>query len=307
MAHCESSQSSRDEPCCRLSRRCRVCLGCGLLVLIVCAVVLLVALTRSPTRTREPLAWNGTGTTQNLFAIVLGRCYAYTQLLRPGLRSEDCPKILDAFKSAFISKNPCNITQQDYRPLVDLVNQTVPCNKSLFWSKSKELAHQYARVQGKMFTLEDTLLGYLADDLTWCGDPGSVEPNYQSCPHWNECLNHTGSVFWKVISKKFAESACGVVQVMLNGSLSKPFRKSSIFGNMELFNLDPRKVHTFQAWVMHDIGGNSSDSCSSPSLTELEAIVTERNITFTCQNNYRPARLVQCVKNIEHSSCASKI
>ncbi|EHB08334.1 ADP-ribosyl cyclase 1 [Heterocephalus glaber] len=287
MARCEFSQLSRDEPCCPLSRRGRLCLGLALLVLILSAAVLLVALTRSPTPTPEALAWNGTGSTRNLFAIVLGRHIAEYTSQVPAQRHLACPKILDAFKSAFISKNPCDIMKEDYQPLVDLVNQTVPCNKSLFWSKSKELAHQYSWVQGGMFTLEDTLLGYLADDLTWCGDPSSVEPNYQSCPRWNECLNHTGSVFWKVISQKFAESACGVVQVMLNGSLSKPFHKSSTFGSVELFSLDPRKVHTLQAWVMHDIRGNYSDSCSGPSIRELESIVNKRNITFTCQNNYR--------------------
>ncbi|XP_005402578.1 PREDICTED: ADP-ribosyl cyclase/cyclic ADP-ribose hydrolase 1 [Chinchilla lanigera] len=307
MANYEFSPMPRDERCCRLSRRSRVCLCLGLLVLVACAVVLAAALTWSRAQTPEPLAWNGAGTTRNLLELVLGRCYSYTQLVRLDLRSKDCPKILDAFKNAFISKNPCNITKEDYEPLLDLVNQTVPCNKSLFWSKSKDLAHQYTRVQGEMFTLEDTLLGYLADDLTWCGDPGSAELNHQSCPHWNECLSNPGSVFWKVISQKFAESACGVVQVMLNGSLSEPFRKSSTFGSVEVFNLDPRKVHTLQAWVMHDIGGISSDSCSSASINELKSIVTERNMTFTCQNNYRPVRFIQCVKNPEHPSCTSEI
>ena len=35
------------------------------------------------------------------------------------------------------------------------------------------MAHQYTKVQREMFTLEDTLLGYIADDLSWCGDAGS--------------------------------------------------------------------------------------------------------------------------------------
>lgn len=29
----------------------------------------------------------------------------------------------------------------------------------------------------------------------------------------------------------------------------------STFGRVEIFNLNPKKVHTLQAWVMHDIGG----------------------------------------------------
>ena len=33
--------------------------------------------------------------------------------------------------------------------------------------------HEYAWVQRELFTLENTLLGYMADGLRWCGDPGS--------------------------------------------------------------------------------------------------------------------------------------
>ncbi|XP_023579681.1 ADP-ribosyl cyclase/cyclic ADP-ribose hydrolase 1 [Octodon degus] len=234
-------------------------------------------------------------------------CHHPSQLVLPDLRSKDCPKILDTFKNAFIAKNACDITKEDYEPLLHLADQTVPCNKTLFWSKSKELAHQFTRVQSGLFTLEDTLLGYLGDDLTWCGDARSAELNHQSCPHWHECPSNPVSVFWNVISQKFAESACGVAQVMLNGSLSEPFSKYSTFGSVEVYNLDPRKVHTVQAWVMHDVGETSSNSCSSVSINELKLIVSKRNMTFTCQNNYRPARLVQCVKHPEHSSCASNI
>ncbi|XP_073898679.1 ADP-ribosyl cyclase/cyclic ADP-ribose hydrolase 1 isoform X2 [Castor canadensis] len=226
----------------------------------------------------------------------------------PGPRDKDCLKIMDAFKGAFISKNPCSITKEDYEPLIKMDTQTIPCNKTLFWSKSKELAHQYTWVQGKMLTLEDTLLGYIADDLQWCGDPSTSEMNYESCPHWKKnCPNNPRSVFWHVISQKFAEAACGVVQVMLNGSRDEPFDKNSTFGSVEVFHLHPNKVHTLQAWVMHDIERVSSDSCSGPSINELKLIVNKRNITFVCQNNYRPARFVQCVKNPEHSSCRSII
>ncbi|ERE87061.1 ADP-ribosyl cyclase 1-like protein, partial [Cricetulus griseus] len=255
---------------------------------------------------------------------------------------QDCKKILNTFKRAFVSKNPCNITKEDYEPLVQLVTQTLPCNKvtaltllvlrnhpmdvgkpgvrvfihqwgssglTLFWSKSKHLAHEYTWIQGKIFTLEDTLLGYIADDLMWCGDPSTSDMNYDSCPHWSEnCPNNPVSLFWKVISQKlilhtlfngiaewrimmdfffkFAEAACGVVQVMLNGSLSEPFYKNSTFGSVEVFNLDPNKVHKLQAWVMHDIEADSSNSCSGSSINELKLIVEKRNIAFACQDNY---------------------
>ncbi|XP_008825107.1 ADP-ribosyl cyclase/cyclic ADP-ribose hydrolase 1 [Nannospalax galili] len=303
MANCEFSQVSGDKPGCRLSRRAQICLGVGLLVLIVAVVTVGAVLWP-----RSPMKWRGKPTTKHFSEIFLGRCLDYTQIIRPEMRDQDCKKILSTFKSAFISKNPCNITEEDYQPLVKLVTETIPCNRTLFWSKSKDLAHQYTKVQRKMFTLEDTLLGYIADDLSWCGDPNTSEMNYDSCPHWSEnCPNNPQKMFWNMISQKFAEAACGVVQVMLNGSRSEPFYKNSTFGSVEVFNLDPNKVHTLQAWVMHDIGAISSDSCSSSSLNELKLIVSKRNITFICQDNYRPIRFVQCAENPEHSSCGSRI
>lgn len=299
MANYEFSQVSEDRPGCRLTRKAQIGLGVGLLLLVALVVVLVIVLWP-----RSPLVWNGKPTTKHFADIILGRCLIYTQILRPEMRDQDCKKILSTFKKGFISKNPCNITNEDYTPLVKLVTQTIPCNKTLFWSKSKHLAHQYTWIQGKMFTLEDTLLGYIADDLRWCGDSSTSDMNYDSCPHWSEnCPNNPVAVFWNVISQKFAEDACGVVQVMLNGSLSEPFYRNSTFGSVEVFNLDPNKVHKLQAWVMHDIKGTSSNACSSPSINELKSIVNKRNMVFACQDNYRPVRFLQCVKNPEHPSC----
>lgn len=128
--------------------------------------------------------------------------------------------------------------------------------------------------------------------------------NYQSCPHWREdCSNNSVSVFWNTVSKRFAEDACGVVHVVLNGSISNTFDEKSTFGRVEVFNLHPEKVHTLKAWVMHNIESVPSDSCSSSSVNNLKQILKTRNIIFICQNNYRPVRLLQCVKNPEHSSC----
>lgn len=299
MANYEFSQVSGDRPCCHLSMKAKICLGVGLVVLIASVVTVVIVLWP-----RAPMVWKGKPTPKHFSELFLGRCLVYTQILRPEMSDHDCKKILSTFKRAFVSKNPCNITGEDYDPLIKLVTQTIPCDKTLFWSKSKHLAHQYTSVQGKMFTLEDTLLGYIADGLEWCGDPSTSDLNYNSCPHWNEnCPNNPVTVFWKAISQKFAETACGVVQVMLNGSLSIPFYKNSTFGSVEVLNLDPNKVHKLQAWVMHNIEAGTSNSCSGSSINELKLIVQKRNIAFSCQDNYRPVRFVQCVKNPEHPSC----
>ncbi|RMC14300.1 hypothetical protein DUI87_09393 [Hirundo rustica rustica] len=85
--------------------------------------------------------------------------------------------------------------------------------------------------------------------------------NYESCPKRSECESNPGSVFWKMASKLFAETACGVVQVMLNGSAEAgAFRSNSIFGSIEVFNLDPDKVSEVHIWLMQDIGGPQRNS-----------------------------------------------
>ncbi|KAJ8790050.1 hypothetical protein J1605_004802 [Eschrichtius robustus] len=152
-------------------------------------------------------------------------------LMSKYITDRDCQKIREAFRNAFISKDPCSATEEDYHPLMKLVNQTVPCDKTVFWSKTKKLAHQYTKVQREMFTLEDTLLGYIADDLSWCGDAGS-----------HVCmLRHGVFVF------KFAANACGVVQVVLNGSISNAFDGKRYLFLCILFV----RVSTVSYWLLH--------------------------------------------------------
>lgn len=48
--------------------------------------------------------------------------------------------------------------------------------QSLFWSKTNSLVHRYTKANHDFITLEDTLLGYVADGMSWCGsssDPGN--------------------------------------------------------------------------------------------------------------------------------------
>ncbi|XP_066135129.1 ADP-ribosyl cyclase/cyclic ADP-ribose hydrolase 1-like [Saccopteryx bilineata] len=287
-----------------LSTKRKVCLGITILcvVLAVTAVMVVVLRAQAP----KHKEWNEAGSTSHFSEIVLGRCYTYTQVLRPELRHKNCQKIWKAFMNAFLSKDPCDSTEQDYQPLMELTNQSVPCHKTVLWSKSSELAHQYTGILRDMFTLEDTLLGYMADGLTWCGDKGSSEMNYQSCPLVGKnCTRNAITVFWAIVSKRFVENACGEVQVVLNGSISNTFDKNSTFGLVEIHHLNPLRVPKLQAWVMHDLDGAHSHSCSSPSINDLKLILNRRNITFTCQDDYWPIKLLQCVKSSEHALCSS--
>ncbi|XP_043826892.1 ADP-ribosyl cyclase/cyclic ADP-ribose hydrolase 1 [Dromiciops gliroides] len=285
-------------------QKCR-CLLLGLIItLILGAVAVFVAVVFVHKRDSpsELPQWKGRGSTANLKEIMLGRCFNYARIRNPNLRI-DCLKIWETFKNAFISKNPCNITEQDYQPLMELTTYPIPCNKTLLWSKTNELAHQYTKVQGNLLTLEDMLPGYMADKLIWCGIPSRPEINYQSCPQWHECANNSYRTFWKTASKRFAEAACGVVHVMLNGSISQAFENSSIFASLEVHHLNPKKVHLMKIWVIHNIGGEPSDSCSGSSIKKLKSIIEGKNITFSCEDDPRAVQFLQCVRNPEEPVC----
>ncbi|CAI7935224.1 ADP-ribosyl cyclase/cyclic ADP-ribose hydrolase 1 [Podarcis lilfordi] len=231
------------------------------LVVLVSAVLLAVLIPgRKGTPGSEVLQWKGQGTTKQLQELVLGRCYNYIACsdvtVNPELRDKDCLKIWELFQNAFMYKHPCNATEEDFQPLMALATQSILCNKSLFWTKTKDLVHRYTNTNRDFLTLEDTLLGYMADGLSWCGDPSSPGVNYESCPEWTECENNPSSMYWKMSSKMFAEAACGITQVMLNGSIEAgAFRNNSIFGSVEVVNLNPNKVSKMQIWLMQDIDG----------------------------------------------------
>ncbi|XP_050803899.1 ADP-ribosyl cyclase/cyclic ADP-ribose hydrolase 1 isoform X2 [Gopherus flavomarginatus] len=283
----------------------------SLLVIIMLLIVTIVAVLGTvllANETKETstqlLQWKGRGTTKNLQEVILGRCYNYITTVNPELRDKDCQNIWETMQKAFIYKNPCNITTEDYQPLLDLASHPIPCNKSLFWSKTNDLVHRYTKTSHNFLTLEDTLLGYMADGVSWCGNPSSPGINYESCPKWSECESNPSSVYWKMASKMFAEAACGVVQVMLNGSIEAgAFRSNSIFGSVEIFNLDPDKVSTVQIWLMQNIGGPASESCTGRSITRLKSILEERNLRVSCEDNYRPVQLLQCASDPDHADC----
>lgn len=43
----------------------------------------------------------------------------------------------------------------------------------MFWSKTKEVVHAYNQKTKCFSTMEDSLLGLVLDNLTWCGKEGS--------------------------------------------------------------------------------------------------------------------------------------
>lgn len=263
----------------RLSRRVKIWLIVGVVLLLV--VVTVCAVVGVVLWKRRNHSWSGPPSTANFSQILGARCFSYSRDSQVTVGPKNCDKIIDAFLGAFLSKDPCGITEDDYEPLIKLTRQSIPCNKVLLWSKTKEAAHKFTQQRPDLFTLEDTLLGYLANDLMWCGFPNSDELNYASCPDSTDCMGNAQSVFWDVASKTFARGACGVVNVLLNGSISAPFDNSSTFGRVELYSLPVKEL---QVWLLDDKEGTSSVSCKNESIKNLEEVAGKRNMTVTCQH-----------------------
>ncbi|XP_030622921.1 ADP-ribosyl cyclase/cyclic ADP-ribose hydrolase 1-like [Chanos chanos] len=146
---------------------------------------------------------------------VLQRCEKYNE--------NDCQKIWTAFEQAYVGRDTCDVPVENYDTLIDTVKQEIQCDKTLFWSKSKDLAHAFTKKRKCKMTLEDTLLGYMLDGLTWCSKPGSEETLNCGCPEWTKCGNNPVSSFWKRASANFAASTCGHASVLLNASAKPPY------------------------------------------------------------------------------------
>ncbi|XP_063730034.1 ADP-ribosyl cyclase/cyclic ADP-ribose hydrolase 1-like isoform X2 [Eleginops maclovinus] len=166
-----------------------------------------------------------------IFAVVLGlNLRQNTDQLKPTFiarceefKGYDCDKIWDAFEQAYVGRDPCNVPMEAYDPFIAAAPLKPTCNRMMFWSKTKDIVHDFTEKTDCYLTVEDSLLGSVLDGLTWCGKEGSSETFTTGCPGWTDCVNNTVRSFWNRVSTAFADVACGAVTAMLNGSIVTPF------------------------------------------------------------------------------------
>ncbi|KAM6971570.1 ADP-ribosyl cyclase/cyclic ADP-ribose hydrolase 1-like [Tautogolabrus adspersus] len=150
-----------------------------------------------------------------------------------------CENIWTTFEQAYVGKDKCNVSDQNYDQLLAETPFKQPCGKTMFWSKTYELVHKFTEKRDCFFTLEDTLLGYVLDGLSWCGETGSNEIFTENC---EDCQPNPVSSFWKLASTRFAQHACEGASVMLDGERKEPYDSNSFFGGVEVPNLQPPRV-----------------------------------------------------------------
>ncbi|XP_041923053.1 ADP-ribosyl cyclase/cyclic ADP-ribose hydrolase 1 [Alosa sapidissima] len=243
------------------------------------------------------------GTTPNLKHIVIGRCYNYITLINPSSRY-DCEGIWREFEEAVVRRTPCSVRVKDYQRMFRATPQTLPCDKLLFWSKTHDLVHSYSAVTRRFWTLEDTLVGYMFNDLIWCGKEEKDRGfNFSACPEWSDCVNHPVYSLWKQASQNFAEAACGNITVILNGSIKDAFNRKSMFGGVELDSLNPRMVNHVNIKVVTNLEGPLIESCTEGSIVDLIKILQTRGFRWTCTDYDLTLMILQCMKNPKQYSC----
>ncbi|XP_017314713.2 ADP-ribosyl cyclase/cyclic ADP-ribose hydrolase 1 isoform X1 [Ictalurus punctatus] len=221
---------------------------------------------------------NSASSSDSFKNVVITRCETYLKENGNMSGKNDCEIIWRAFEQAYIGKDPCDVPPDAYDPLINSVKQDVACNTMLFWSKTKTMVHAFTDNRDCLVTLEDTLLGFLFDELTWCSKNESKETFTTDCPR---CQNNPVRSFWIRASANFAANvSCGNVSAMLNGSLEAPFSSTSVFGSVEVKNLDPDKVAGLTVLLVTK--DTDTTTCNHSSLNMLQTTL-DTKIAYNCR------------------------
>ncbi|KAM3936840.1 ADP-ribosyl cyclase/cyclic ADP-ribose hydrolase 2-like [Leptodactylus fuscus] len=250
--------------------------------------------------------WKGPGTTPNLEDIVIGRCYDYIETVNPSVGKKNCSDIWEAFTSAFLNKDPCSVAPSDYERYINLALHDIPANKSLFWENNKQLVHRLSDRGNRYMALGDTLMGWLADNLYFCGSSRDSGFDYNSCPITSECEHNAEESFWRSTSVTYAKHSSGEIQIMLNGSTpGGGFPVPSFLADFEIPNFQRDNVSSINIWVMDEIDGVNVDSCGENSTAVLQSVLSRRGFLYNCYDNYRPVRILQCVDFPGNPACVT--
>ncbi|XP_035271157.1 ADP-ribosyl cyclase/cyclic ADP-ribose hydrolase 1-like [Anguilla rostrata] len=229
----------------------------------------------------------------NFRTILISKCKTYLGEKGEHSSENTCEEMWDAFSGAYVGKDPCDVPMEAYDPLIHAVSEKAACNRMLFWSKTKDIVHQLTEAKHCLLTLEDTLLGFVMDGLTWCGKNGSKETFTTGCPGWMECERNPVRSFWNRASAAFAESACGEVTAMLNGSINTPFNTNSIFGSIEVKKFSSPKMRALNVILV--TRGNDTTNCENDSLQSLQGTL-DPNLKYTCKEVQR-SKILDCISD----------
>uniref|UniRef100_UPI0037E70C75 ADP-ribosyl cyclase/cyclic ADP-ribose hydrolase 1-like n=1 Tax=Semicossyphus pulcher TaxID=241346 RepID=UPI0037E70C75 len=252
-------------------------IGCIVTVVLVVVAVVVLSVRLTPR-------------TAKFKATFMKRCEAY------GETSHICEKTLATFQQAYVGKKHSDFSEGNYDQLFAETPFKHPCGKTMFWSKTKDLAHEFTKKRDCLFTLEDTLLGSVLDGLEWCGKEGNNETFTEHC---TENKTNPVSSFWKTASTRFAQHACGEVSVMLNGEIDEPYNANSFFGGVEVPNLrSPRVTQLTVVLVTKE----NKNQCNNESLKNLNNILKGKEIVYACKE-VTQSHIEKCIR--EKKTCGA--
>ncbi|XP_012555016.1 ADP-ribosyl cyclase/cyclic ADP-ribose hydrolase isoform X1 [Hydra vulgaris] len=260
--------------------------------------------------------WEFKGTTPGIKEIILGRCAQFQQINPlnriPELSMDvDCMKVWKLFSNSFAFKNTCNgeLNETNYEPFFNLMSKKPLADRTLFWSKTYEIAHHYTTVQSNLYTLEDTFQGYLVNGLKWCGCKNCKDGiDYNSCN--DSCAFSTSGPFWTTASRLLAENAKGTAYVMISGTTGSnvtAYSKTSFFGKIELPTMGKlKKVNRLVVVVVNDLGKTPKEKCGTGTVKELVGDARAAGINnVVCIDQPRDTLFLLCAKFPNAKECAS--
>ncbi|KAK3596891.1 hypothetical protein CHS0354_031669 [Potamilus streckersoni] len=259
--------------------------------------------------------FQGNHATAELRSRVIGRCLEFQANMMFNVSCEEktrnCTDVWEKFSSGFAFKDPCNVKNDTFREYIMATNHYVPKDKAMFWGGVYNLAHRYSNRGQSKVTLEDTMPGYVADGLSFCGDnstsDGIARENI-TCPSTflsANCSSTVSSVFWTSASINFAKSVTGEIFVMLNASRNPIYRNNSYFRMYEVPNLTKGTVTKATVYIVGESPISKGNLCGSESILELKANLAEKDIAFECQENPRDVMNILCGDNPRADVCSS--
>uniref|UniRef100_A0A3B3Z8G0 ADP-ribosyl cyclase/cyclic ADP-ribose hydrolase n=1 Tax=Periophthalmus magnuspinnatus TaxID=409849 RepID=A0A3B3Z8G0_9GOBI len=199
-----------------------------------------------------------------------------------------------AFQHAYVGKDPCLVPPDAYQLLVDAAPFEPACNRMMFWSKTKDVVHDLTSKRDCFITMEDTFLGTVLNELTWCSKEGSSDTFTSGCPGWTDCVNNTVRSFWSKASESYAQVACGSVSVMLNGSIAVPFNPTRYTSH----NMTSYEYICDVSLIF----STNKQNCANPSLKNLQKELAQ-GIAYSCQE-VPESQIQECALQ-PHKPCGS--
>jgi len=250
------------------------------------------------------------GTTHKLKDIFLGRCHEYK--FTKGLQDRkdlECNKLWTMFAKSFMYKPACKPSVALYEKFLDHIDEDLPHDRlGLLWSGTRELAHVIASYTKKYVTLEDTLPGYLVNNLTWCGSEKSPGIEYKPCP-W-ECRIQKD--YWREANKRFAKKLSGLVYILLNGTrqhivdknIYPAYMKNRYYlGPTIIPNLNKTNVEKINIVVAHSLDEKKLESCGEDTVKLLESDIKQLGIDVECFNDPPIILRLNCMKKPLSKQC----